>query len=70
MTLLKIRKAYEQNYKDMLAIIDKMGGDKQIKYHRRRNTTLFRQLKNLQKTEHRLDTMESRWHHEYSDLSI
>jgi hypothetical protein len=70
MTLLKIRKAYEQNYNEMLAIIDKIGGDKQIKYHRKRNSTLFRQLKNLQKIEHRLDTIESRWHHEYSDFAM
>ncbi len=65
MNLLEIRKAYDKNYKEMTEIIEKMGGDKQIKQHRQNNTILFRKLKNLQKKEHRLDTLESHWHNLY-----
>ncbi len=59
-TIAEIRKAYELNYKKMLEIIQQMGGDRQIKYHRKQNTPLYRKLKALQRREHYLDQLECR----------
>jgi polyhydroxyalkanoate synthesis regulator protein len=70
MNLEKIRQAYDQNYQEMLEIIQKMGGDKQIKYHRKNNTPLFQKLRKLQKIEHRLDNMESHWHEVHGEYAM
>jgi hypothetical protein len=59
MTLPEIRKAYDQNYRQMLEVIREMGGDSKIKFHREKRTPLYRKLKELQRNEHRLSDMES-----------
>ncbi len=58
--LVEVRRAYEENYHQMLEVIRQMGGDSQIKYHRQRNTRLYRKLKELQRREHYLDQLECR----------
>jgi hypothetical protein len=60
MTLHKIRKAYDENYNKILHTIQKMGGDSNIKTHRKKGTTLYQSLKRLQQREHYLDKLESR----------
>ena len=62
MQLQKIRKAYEQNYAALVKIIQEMGGEEKIKYHRRTKSPLYRKLKKLQRKEHQLDSLESRFH--------
>lgn len=57
--LLEIRKEYERNYEEICRIIEKMGGDQFIAIHRKLNTDLFRQLRQLQKREHYLDALEN-----------
>ena len=42
----------------MLEIISEMCGDEQIKYHRENRTSLYRKLRELQKIEHRLSSLE------------
>ncbi|RMG62035.1 MAG: hypothetical protein D6715_12645 [Calditrichaeota bacterium] len=58
--LREIRQAYEENYRQMLEVIQQMGGDHQIKFHRSRKTALYRRLKELQRREHHLDQLENR----------
>ena len=58
MTLQELRKTYDKNYYKMLEIISEMGGDEQIKYHRENRTSLYRKLRELQKIEHRLSSLE------------
>ncbi|HFB68093.1 MAG TPA: hypothetical protein ENJ66_03960 [Calditrichae bacterium] len=58
--LIDVRRAYAENYNKMQEIIRQMGGDSQIKYHRQRNTRLYRKLKELQRREHYLDQLECR----------
>jgi hypothetical protein len=58
MTLREIREAYDENYQKMLQIIEEMGGEKNIQYHRRNRTPLYQRLQNLQRVEHRLSTLE------------
>ncbi len=58
--LIEIRKAYDENYRQMLEVIRQMGGDDKIKLHRKRNTSLYRKLRQLQKREHYLDQLENR----------
>lgn len=60
MTLHKIRRAYDENYNKIIHTIQKMGGESNIKTHRKRGTALYRSLKQLQKKEHYLDNLESR----------
>lgn len=60
MQLNDIRKAYEKNYHEMSELIARMGGDDQIKFHRKNRTPLYRKLKELQRREHYLDEMENR----------
>lgn len=60
MTLNKIRKAYDDNYDKILRTIQKMGGDCNIKNHRKKRTALYQLLKQLQKKEHYLNELESR----------
>lgn len=59
-TLKEIREAYDKNYREMLEIIQKMGGDGQIKFHRKNQTPLYRALRALQKKEHFLAEMEAK----------
>ncbi len=61
-SLRQIREAYEENYRRMQEIIQKMGGDQYIKEHRKRQSTLYRQLLELQRKEHQLDDLENRLH--------
>lgn len=58
--LYNIRKEYEDNYRQMLEVIRQMGGDGQIKFHRKNRTPLYRKLKELQRKEHYLDKLENR----------
>jgi hypothetical protein len=60
MTLHRIRQTYDENYSKMLQIIQKMGGENKIKFHRENRTSLFRTLRQLQKKEHYLNELESR----------
>jgi hypothetical protein len=62
MQLQKIRKAYDQNYAALVKIIQEMGGEENIKYHRKRKSPLYRKLIKLQRNEHKLDSLESRFH--------
>ncbi len=59
-SLREIRRAYEENYRQMLEVIQQMGGDAQIKFHRSHKTALYRRLKELQRHEHYLDQLENR----------
>jgi L-rhamnose mutarotase len=58
MSLPEIRKAYDQNYQEMLEVIHEMGGEKNIIYHRRNKSRLYQKLLKLQKIEHHLSKME------------
>lgn len=60
MTLNEIRKAYDENYQNMLEVIRRMGGDGQIKFHRKNRTPLYQKLILLQKKEHKLTELENR----------
>ena len=55
----EIREAYDENYEKMLNVIKRMGGDGQIKFHRKNKTPLYKTLKSLQKEEHSLSEMEA-----------
>jgi len=68
MTLHRIRKAYDENYNKILHTIQKMGGDSNIKTHRKKRTALYHSLKQLQKKEHYLDRLESRLLHPEENL--
>ena len=59
MTLHEIREAYDHNYREILKIIDQMGGELNIQIHRTKRTALYLKLRKLQRREHRLDQMES-----------
>lgn len=59
-SLNEIRKAYDENYRKMIEIIEKMGGDQEIKTHRKIQSPLYRKLKELQRYEHHLDSLENR----------
>jgi len=58
MTLHEIRRAYEENYQAIRAVIEEMGGEGNLIYHRKDNTVLYRKLRKLQQTEHRLNQLE------------
>lgn len=60
MTLHKVRKAYENNYYKMLQTIQKMGGESEIKFHRKKKTPLYDSLRKLQKREHYLNDLEDK----------
>ena len=60
MTLNRIRKAYDENYTKILHTIQKMGGDSNIKFHRKNRTPLYQSLRQLQKKEHYLNELETR----------
>lgn len=60
MTLHKIRKSYDENYRKMLQTIRKMGGDDKIRFHRQKRTSLYKSLRQLQKKEHYLNQLEDR----------
>lgn len=59
-SLSQIRQAYEENYQRMLDTIQEMGGDECIKQHRKKQSQLYRRLKDLQRHEHYLDELENR----------
>ncbi len=59
-SLNEIRKAYDDNYRKMIEVIEKMGGDQEIKSHRKVQSPLYRKLKELQRYEHQLDSLENR----------
>lgn len=63
MRLQEIRKKYDQNYDEMVETISKMGGEKKIKDHRKKQTPLYHKLKELQRREHQLDSLENRCFH-------
>ena len=67
-TLIQVRQEYESNYKKILDIITKMGGDEYIKFHRQKKSTLYRKLTELQRKEHYLDELENRMHTRQSVL--
>jgi phosphotransferase system IIB component len=58
MSLPEIRKAYDKNYQEMLAVIQEIGGEKNIVYHKINKSRLYQKLRKLQKIEHRLSKME------------
>jgi len=58
MTLLEIRQAYDENYQELLTVIQKMGGEGNIPQHKARKTRLFLKLRKLQRTEHHLSKVE------------
>jgi hypothetical protein len=58
MKLPEIRQAYDKNYRELLAVIQEMGGEGKISYHRANKTRLYQKLRKLQQTEHRLSNME------------
>ena len=59
MTLHEIREVYDRNYREMLEIIDQMGGELNLQIHRTRRTALYLKLRKLQRREHQLDRLES-----------
>lgn len=59
-SLNEIRKAYDENYARMTDLIQQMGGDQEIKTHRKKQSPLYRKLKELQRHEHHLDELENR----------
>ena len=59
MTLHEIRKAYDRNYREMLEIIDQMGGELNLQIHRTKRTALYLKLRKLQRRERQLDRLES-----------
>lgn len=61
-SISQVRQAYEDNYREIQTIIDQMGGNDRIKFHRKKQSTLYRQLKDLQRREHYLDELENRMH--------
>jgi|GEM_PF-2938259 len=61
-TLSQVRQAYEDNYAKMTALISEMGGDECIKFHRKKRSSLYSKLKELQRHEHYLDELENRMH--------
>jgi len=58
MTLPEIRQAYDKNYHELLAVIQEMGGEGNISYHKTKKTRLFLKLRKLQQTEHQLSKLE------------
>jgi hypothetical protein len=58
MTLLEIRQAYEKNYLEIQAVIEEMGGEGNVIYHKKSNSSLYRRLRQLQHKEHRLNQLE------------
>ena len=68
MTLHRIRKAYDENYDKIIHTIQRMGGDSNIKTHRKNRTPLYQLLKQLQKKEHYLNELESRLLHPEESL--
>lgn len=59
-SLNQIRREYEENYQRILNVISEMGGDDRIKEHRKQQSRLYRQLRELQRREHQLDALENR----------
>ncbi|GAB4376312.1 MAG: hypothetical protein Kow0042_22500 [Calditrichia bacterium] len=68
MHLKEIRKNYDKNYQEMLEIISKMGGDDKIRIHRQKKTALYKRLKELQKREDYLNTLENRILYQHSNV--
>ena len=58
--LSKVRQEYEEVYERIVNVISEMGGDSIIKEHRRKQSRLYRRLKELQRREHQLDALETR----------
>lgn len=58
MTINEIRQAYEENYLEIQAVIEEMGGEGNVPYHKKENSTLYRRLRQLQQKEHRLNQLE------------
>ncbi len=56
----QIRSAYDQIYREIVEVIQQMGGNDCIKQHRQRRSRLYQRLMELQKREHHLDQMENR----------
>ncbi|GAB4181497.1 MAG: hypothetical protein Kow00108_18180 [Calditrichia bacterium] len=71
-----IREEYNRNYEEICKVIEQMGGDSWIAYHKRHKTALYKKLKHLQEREHYLDALENRirfhtpYHHEKNELEI
>jgi len=61
MQLFEIRKQYEQNYREIIQVIAAMGGDQNIRLHRKTRSALYLKLKKLQKREHQLDALENKF---------
>jgi len=59
MTLHEIREVYDRNYREMLEIINQMGGELNLQIHRTKRTALYLKLRKLQRREHQLDRLES-----------
>lgn len=58
-SLIQIRQAYDDNYAQIMNVIQQMGGDQNIKFHRKKRSSLFYKLQELQQKEHYLDEMEN-----------
>ena len=58
-SLSQVRQAYEDNYQMIIGVIQEMGGNENIKEHRREQSRLYRRLKDLQRREHQLDALET-----------
>ncbi len=59
-SLRQVRLEYEENYRKMIEVINRMGGDSRIKDHRKKRSPLYRKLRELQRREHYLNELETR----------
>ncbi|GAB4328921.1 MAG: hypothetical protein Kow0037_03640 [Calditrichia bacterium] len=60
MNIRQIRQEYDSNYRQMVQLIQQMGGERQIIYHRKKNSHLYKKLRMLQMREKMLDEAENR----------
>ncbi len=60
MDLHTIRKEYDKVYEEIVRLISEMGGEENIKLHRKAHSSQYRRLRELQHREHKLDALENR----------
>lgn len=60
MNIRQIRREYDSNYRQIVQLIQQMGGERQIAYHRKKNSHLYKKLRMLQMREKMLDEAENR----------
>lgn len=68
MQLVQVRREYDQNYREMLRIIQEMGGDENILHHKKIRSPLYFKLRKLQKREHQLDALENKLRSQFKIL--